>query len=538
MRLQEGDTLGAYQIVGEVGRGGMATVYRAHHTRLEREVALKFMHEAFIQDEGFRERFKREAQIIARLDHSNIVPIYDFDEYQNIPYLVMKYIPGMTLKRKAIKAGLTLRDTYELLRDIADGLDYAHREGILHRDMKPSNILVDDRNRPYITDFGLARIASAGSSTISHDMMLGTPFYISPEQAQGERNLTAQTDIYSLGVILYELITGEVPFHADTPYAIVHGHIYQHPKMPSQINPDLNGDVDDVIERALAKKPQERFPTASALMQAFLEALDSVGPAPSPLDHKQPVPETLAVPVPSAGFGPVPADLPGKSKSSDPSDTSAEFDDLGDDFMAERRSSAPIITNPRRSNTPAPARKSGDINWTELGQTIRSGAESLAEMIEERIDSELLQRKGITYNEQEELLRRRALKKIKERRAFVQHLTTYLLVNGLLLAIWLLTGAGFFWPFFPIFFWGMGLFFQGYDYYSKYGPGSDRHQEQIQREIDIERARLTGGSSNEKETQSAARLRLPDSHVVVRLNDEGELTDSFVEEQQERQSRG
>ena len=149
--------------------------------------------------------------------------------------------------------------------------------GVLHRDIKPSNVMIDERDLPYLTDFGLARIAQVGDSTISHDMMLGTPFYISPEQAKGARDLTPATDVYAFGIVLYELLVGAVPFVAETPYAIVHEHIYTPPTPPSELNPELGAAVDAVLLRALAKQPEQRYQSASALMEEFKLALAESG---------------------------------------------------------------------------------------------------------------------------------------------------------------------------------------------------------------------------------------------------------------------
>ncbi len=520
MRLQAGDTIGAYEIVSEVGRGGMATVYKAYHERLDRHVAIKFMHDTFLQDESFHARFQREARIIARLDNPIIVPIYDYDTHEDVPYLVMKYIAGMTLKRRAIKTGLTVHQSRDLLMDVARGLDYAHRQGILHRDMKPSNILIDEDNHPYITDFGLARIAEAGSSTISHDMMLGTPYYISPEQARGEKELDNRTDIYSLGIILYELITGTVPFRADTPYAIVHGHIYKPVPLPSQINAELPEEVDDVMEKALAKNPADRYATAAEMMQAFAQALEGV-PDMTPSQVAQ-INESLN-------------ESDENQEVSEPEVALSNFDDLGDDFIREHSSAQ---GRPQRLSAPvqvAPVGEDSSFDWRELGRQIQTGAASLAELIEERIDTELRQRKGVALTE-EEIVRRRVRKRLKARREFVGNLTSYILVNGGLVLLWMFTGAGFFWPMFPIFFWGIGVFMQGAGYYSKYGPGAKNNSAYIEAEVQRELAEVRGSSTLEKpkeknRTAIPARLIEQEQQRRVRLTEDGELTDSFVEEQ-------
>lgn len=267
MALVEGQMIGQYRIDRQLGSGGMATVYRAYHARLNRMVAIKVMHQAFVQDRGFIARFEREAQIVASLEHPNIVPIYDFAEHEGQPYLVMKYIEGRTLKTLMEREdGVSLDLILRILPPLADALDYAHRRGVLHRDIKPSNIILDKDGTPYLTDFGLARLAQLGESTLSSDVLLGTPHYISPEQAQGQRDLDHRTDLYSFGIVIYELLVGRVPFSADTPFAVIHDHIYRPVPLPSSINPDIPPAVEKVLLKALAKAPGDRYESATALV--------------------------------------------------------------------------------------------------------------------------------------------------------------------------------------------------------------------------------------------------------------------------------
>jgi serine/threonine-protein kinase len=174
----------------------MATVYKVYQRKLDRFVAIKFMHKSMMQDEGFLARFRREARIVARLDHPNIVSVYDFDEHEGQPYLVMKYVEGPTLKDLMQKTTLTLDEIRRVMGAVASALTYAHEEGVLHRDIKPSNIIIGHDGMPYLTDFGLARIAQQGESSLSADTLVGTPHYISPEQARGGTDLDARTDVY------------------------------------------------------------------------------------------------------------------------------------------------------------------------------------------------------------------------------------------------------------------------------------------------------------------------------------------------------
>ncbi|GAB4553421.1 MAG: hypothetical protein OHK0023_22520 [Anaerolineae bacterium] len=269
-----GEQVGPYRIVEQLGHGGMATVYRAYHAQLDRQVAIKMLHAVFKSDPTFSARFQREAQIVARLEHPHIVPVYDYNEYKDEPYLVMKFVEGETLKAHMERSRLPSAEIARIIGAVASALDYAHARDILHRDIKPSNVLIENGGAVYLADFGLARIASAGESTLSQDTMLGTPQYISPEQAQGVRDLTPATDIYSLGVVMYELVVGRVPFTADTPFAIVHNHIYAPLPMPSQVNPNVPKSIELVLLKALAKDPADRYPSAGAMVEAFAAAIN------------------------------------------------------------------------------------------------------------------------------------------------------------------------------------------------------------------------------------------------------------------------
>ncbi len=268
-----GETIGPYRILEQLGRGGMATVFKAYHAALDRYVAIKALHPAFMADPNFLARFQREARVVAKLEHPGIVPIYDFSEYEGRPYLVMKYIEGETLKARLNRGPIDRDELVHIAEAVGSGLAYAHEQGILHRDVKPSNVLLAQDGRIYLADFGLARIAEAGESTLSSDMMLGTPQYISPEQAMGVRELDAGTDIYSFGVMLYELVVGQVPFSADTPFAIIHDHIYSPLPLPHKVNPNISDAMERVLLKALAKDRADRYADALLLVEAFKQAI-------------------------------------------------------------------------------------------------------------------------------------------------------------------------------------------------------------------------------------------------------------------------
>ena len=291
MTFANGENVGAYRIVEKLGQGGMATVYKAYHPALDRYVAIKVMHPAFMEDPNFLARFQREARIVAKLDHPHIIPIYDFAEHNGNPYLVIRFVEGETLKARIERGPIEPQEIMRIARAVGEALTYAHGQGVLHRDIKPSNILLTPEGGVYLADFGLARMAEAGESTLSRDMMMGTPQYISPEQAKGIRKLDARTDVYSLGVVLYELLVGRVPFTADTPYAIVHDHIFTPLPMPRELKPDLPESLERVLLKALAKEPDDRFQSVAELIAALEGALKP------PAEPK--AKETAVVPPPS-----------------------------------------------------------------------------------------------------------------------------------------------------------------------------------------------------------------------------------------------
>jgi serine/threonine-protein kinase len=207
-----GETIGPYQLVDQLGLGGMALVFKAYHPKLDRFVAIKVLHQAFTDDSNFLARFQREARVVAQLDHPNIVPIYDYSEYEGRPYLVMKFIEGETLKARLERGPLTSLEVMQIVNKIGAALSYAHAHKVLHRDIKPSNVLLSKDGQIYLADFGLARIAQSSGVSLTSDRFVGTPQYIPPEQAMSKSDLDARTGIYSFGVMLYEMLVGRVPF--------------------------------------------------------------------------------------------------------------------------------------------------------------------------------------------------------------------------------------------------------------------------------------------------------------------------------------
>ena len=298
MLFANGENVGAYRVVEKLGQGGMATVFKAYHPALDRYVAIKVMHPAFAGDPNFLARFQREARIVAKLDHPHIVPIYDYSSHRGHPYLVMRFVKGETLKARMERGSLDMQEILRIAQAVGEALTYAHGQGVLHRDIKPSNILLMPDGGVYLTDFGLARMAEAGESTLSRDMMLGTPQYVAPEQAKGLKDLDARTDVYSFGIVLYELLVGRPPFVADTPYAVIHDHIFTPLPLPGELNPDLPEPAQRLLLKALAKEPDDRFQSVEALISALDEALKSA-PAATPVKAVAASSETIVVPPPA-----------------------------------------------------------------------------------------------------------------------------------------------------------------------------------------------------------------------------------------------
>jgi len=268
MSFSKGDAIGPYQIQEQLGQGGMATVYKAYHPVLDRFVAIKFMDTALSKEPGFLQRFRREARVIANLDNTHIVPVYDFNEYNEQPYIVLKFIDGPTLKSRMQASPLSTDETLKIINAVGNGLQYAHNHGIIHRDIKPSNVLISSEGEVYITDFGLARIME-GTSSLTGDMIVGTPHYISPEQAMNAEEIDEGTDIYSFGVMIYEMVVGCLPFDGDTTFSIIEDHIFAPPPPPTSINSDLSPEIEQVILKALEKKRDDRQKHVAELVGSF-----------------------------------------------------------------------------------------------------------------------------------------------------------------------------------------------------------------------------------------------------------------------------
>lgn len=282
-----GKQFGSYQIVALVGGGGMATVYKGYQPEMDRYVAIKVLAKELAKSEEFVNRFEREAKILAKLQHPHILPVFDYGRADGYSYIVMPLIETGTLTELLKGQALSMSEINRIIGQVGDALDYAHSQGLVHRDIKPSNVLIDSRGNCLLADFGIARLFEATSKLTNTGGIIGTPTYISPEQGQG-LSVDNRSDIYSLGVMLYEMATGRVPFSAETAIAIVFKHIQEPLPKPRTLNPLLSIGVEQVILKALAKRPNDRFATAGQMVQALNQAISWGGQmaVPTILDSK------------------------------------------------------------------------------------------------------------------------------------------------------------------------------------------------------------------------------------------------------------
>ncbi len=275
-------TIPGYSIENEVGKGGMATVYLAIQESLRRRVALKVMAPALTSDKNFAERFLKEGQIVAQLDHPQIVTVFDFGTYHHLYYLSMEYLPGSTLEQK-IREGLSNEHAVQIIKTIAEALGYAHSQGVLHRDIKPHNILFRRDGRPVLTDFGIARFIDDNVHLTAPGLTVGSPSYMSPERVSG-KNIDARSDLYSMGVVFYQMLTGELPYQADSPISVAIKHCSE----PLPTLPTACGKFQSILDKLLAKEPDNRFPNA----EAFVTALNDFETQQHTIKLSQPLPTT------------------------------------------------------------------------------------------------------------------------------------------------------------------------------------------------------------------------------------------------------
>ncbi|MGW4031911.1 protein kinase domain-containing protein [Streptomyces sp. NPDC004838] len=282
---------GRYQLRGLLGEGGMASVYLAYDSSLDRQVAIKTLHTELGREQSFRERFRREAQAVAKLSHTNIVSVFDTGEDEldgsMMPYIVMEYVEGRplgaVLQADVEQFGAMPADkALKVTADVLAALDTSHEVGLVHRDIKPGNVMMTRRGVVKVMDFGIARAMQSGVTSMTQTgMVVGTPQYLSPEQALG-RGVDARSDLYSVGIMLFQLLTGRLPFDADSPLAIAYAHVQEEPVAPSSINRSVTPAMDALVARALRKNPNERFPNASAMRDECMRVA-SAGQTAAPL---------------------------------------------------------------------------------------------------------------------------------------------------------------------------------------------------------------------------------------------------------------
>lgn len=277
-----GKQFGQYQIVAPLGEGGMAAVYKAYQPAMDRYVAVKVLPRHMAASEEFTARFKREARLLAQLQHPHILPVFDYGEAGGYPYIVMPFVVSGTLADILHSQRPLFSEVRRILTQVGDALSYAHARGMIHRDIKPSNVLIDERGNCLLTDFGLARMAEDSTKLTSSGAIMGTPAYMSPEQGAGS-NIDRRSDIYSLGIILYEMVTGRVPFTAETPVAVVFKHIQDPLPSVQKFNPNVPESVELILLKALAKSPEDRYQNAADFVHAIQMAIPDTS-----LDNRAP----------------------------------------------------------------------------------------------------------------------------------------------------------------------------------------------------------------------------------------------------------
>ncbi|MFN2188469.1 MAG: serine/threonine protein kinase [Candidatus Promineifilaceae bacterium] len=287
-----------YEIQREIGRGGMAIVYLARDPQHARAVAIKVLPKEFMFSPKFRARFEREAKVMISLQIPGIVPVYDYGDYEGQSYLVMHYMAGGSLTDRLLRGPLSLAESAAILDGIAPALDEAHRRKMIHRDLKPGNVLFDESNRPYLADFGVVKLSEGYSMTITtQGGIVGTPAYMSPEQVMGKDELDGRSDVYALGVILYQMLSGQVPYHSETPMGQAMMHVVEPLPDIRTVRSDLPAEAQAIIAKALAKNREDRYPTAGALAAAVRNLAGKMGaaaPPPKPKrDRKLPIAAVL-----------------------------------------------------------------------------------------------------------------------------------------------------------------------------------------------------------------------------------------------------
>lgn len=275
-----------YKLVSIIGQGGMSAVYRAYQEELDRDVAIKILSDELARDPNYIKRFQGEAKMAASLEFAHIVPVYDFGVQNELSYVAMRLLKSTLTDKMYATQAMSMNDVLVMLEQVAKALDYAHSKGIVHRDVKPSNIMFDDSNTAYLVDFGIAKATQQTDTGLTAEhMVLGTPSYMPPELWRGEAPVGA-SDQYALAVLIFQVLTGELPFRADSPSAVMYKHLNDTPPLASKINPNLSSAVSDVIKRAMHKDPNRRYPLVSNFVNALNQAMTNPPTAVETQEHE------------------------------------------------------------------------------------------------------------------------------------------------------------------------------------------------------------------------------------------------------------
>ena len=348
--IPAGSALGRYRVIEQLGRGGMATVFRCHDPQLDRHVAVKVLPSYYTEDPTFIQRFTQEAQTAARLSHPNILQIYDFGEDKGYTYIVTTLLPGGDLQDKLGGQPLSVEETLKYMEPLAEALDFAHGQGIVHRDLKPANIFLDAEDRPILADFGLARMLESSTRFTQASQALGTPEYMAPEQAMGA-DADHRSDLYAFGIMTYQMLLGETPYRADTPAATLMAHVHRPLPLPTALNPDIDPKLESTLLKALAKEPDDRFQSATEFTQSIRMAAGLATQAAAPDD-----------------LGATAVLDTGDLDLADIGDAATAVVGVGGEAAAEVDAEAPVASPKEAPPEPAsPAAPPGGPNWVLIG---------------------------------------------------------------------------------------------------------------------------------------------------------------------------
>ncbi len=360
-----GKQFGLYQIVSPVGEGGMAAVYKAYQPSMERYVAVKVLPRQLAESEEFIARFKGEAHMLAQLQHPHILPVFDYGQSEGYSYIVMPLVQSGTLADLLKTRRMSPAEIRRIINQVGDALGYAHARGMIHRDVKPSNVLLDERENCLLTDFGLARMVEGAARLTSAGAIMGTPAYMAPEQGSGG-SMDGRSDIYSLGIILYEMVTGQVPYSAQTPIAVVFKHVHDPLPPPHTLVPDISEKLERVLLKVLAKDPADRYQKAEDFVQALQQAIPTDPGAKASSRALDSVYDRLLATDKAAKADPTPATetiietiiaTPPAAPLSTPSLPASQ---RGDD-------SATIISETSKAPTASPPARKGIPTWAIIG---------------------------------------------------------------------------------------------------------------------------------------------------------------------------